>query len=460
MEKRRVRVLAASFTAAAFAVSVGFGVQGYARAEDYRRQLDNGYRQAFTELTTAAGELDAALEKVTYATTPSLFASLCAQAYAKALAAQTALGELPYGNVELEQTAAFFAKAGDYAMAMARGASGEGVCTVENRETLRGLAAAAGELSGTLQALQLQLDGGALHPEDVAAAEARLAAAEARLAAAQEDGEPVTSGSAFQTVEADFPQVPTLIYDGPFSEHLSGRTPQMLEGLPQVTEEEARRAAAAFAGLRAEVFTPTSDGAGNLPAWGFSALADGGELYVEITKQGGQVLQMLSSRPVGEAALSRKEGVEQAASFLDAHGYQDMSPSYFLEGDGILTVHFAPVLDGVYCYPDLVKVGVALDNGDVVSFEAHGYLMNHGAREPAAPAVSADEAAERVDTSLTVLSRQLALIPTGGEYEVLCHEFKCQNADGGHVLVYVNAATGQQERILLLLEDENGTLVI
>ena len=453
MEKRRVRVLAASFTAAAFAVSVGFGVQGHIRAEDYRRQLDNGYRQAFTELTTAAGELDAALEKVTYATTPALFAALCAQAYAKALAAQSALGELPYGNVELEQTAAFFAKAGDYAMAMARGAGAEGVCTDESRETLRGLAAAAGELSATLQALQLQLDGGALHPEDVAAVEARLAAA-------QEDGGQVTSGSAFQTVEADFPQVPTLIYDGPFSEHLSGRTPQMLEGLPQVTEEEARRAAAAFAGLRAEVFTRTSDGAGNLPAWGFSALVDGGELYVEITKQGGQVLQMLSSRPVGEAALSRKEGVEQAAAFLEEHGYRDMAPSYFLEGDGILTVHFAPVLDGVYCYPDLVKVGVALDNGDVVSFEAHGYLMNHGAREPAAPAVSADEAAERVDSSLTVLSRQLALIPTGGEYEVLCHEFKCQNADGGHVLVYVNAATGQQERILLLLEDENGTLVI
>ena len=448
-----MQVLAVSFTAAAFAVSVGFGVQGYARAEDYRRQLDNGYRQAFTELTTAAGELDAALEKVTYATTPSLFASLCAQAYAKALAAQTALGELPYGNVELEQTAAFFAKAGDYAMAMARGAGAEGVCTDENRETLRGLAAAAGELSATLQELQLQLDGGALHPEDVAAVEARLAAA-------AEDGGQITGGSAFQTVEADFPEVPSLIYDGPFSEHLSSRTPQMLEGLPQVTEDQARRAAAAFAGLRAEVFTRTSDGAGNLPAWGFSALADGGELYVEITKQGGQVLQMLSSRPVGEAALSRKEGVEAAAAFLEEHGYRDMAPSYFLEGDGILTVHFAPVLDGVYCYPDLVKVGVALDNGDVVSFEAHGYLMNHGAREPAAPAVSADEAAERVDPSLTVLSRQLALIPTGGEYEVLCHEFKCQNADGGHVLVYVNAATGQQERILLLLEDENGTLVI
>ena len=234
----------------------------------------------------------------------------------------------------------------------------------------------------------------------------------------------------------------------------------MLAGLPQVTEAEARRAAAAFTGLRGDIFTLASDGAGNLPAWGFSALVDGGERYVEITKQGGQVLQMLSSRPVGEMALSRKEGVEAAAAFLEEHGYRDMAPSYFLEGDGILTVHFAAVQDGVYCYPDLVKVGVALDNGDVVSFEAHGYLMNHGAREPAAPAVTQAEAAERVDSSLTVLSHQLALIPTGGEYEVLCHEFKCQNAGGGHVLVYVNAESGQQERILLLLEDEHGTLVI
>ena len=448
-----MQVLAVSFTAAAFAVSVGFGVQGHARAEDYRRQLDNGYRQAFTELTTAAGELDAALEKVTYATTPDLFAVLCAQAYAKALAAQSALGELPYGNVELEQTAAFFAKAGDYAMAMARDAGAEGVCTDESRETLRGLAAAAGELSATLQALQLQLDGGALHPEDVAAVETRLAAA-------QEDGGPVTSGSAFQTVEADFPQVPTLIYDGPFSEHLSSRSPRMLEGLPQVTEDEARRAAAAFTGLEESALSLTSDGAGNLPAWGFSAPADGGELYVEITKQGGQALQLLSSRPVGAAVLSHGEGVEAAAAFLAGHGCPDMSPTYFWEAGGILTVHFAPVQDGVLCYPDLIKVGVALDRGDVVSFEAHGYLMNHGAREPAVPAVPADEAAERVDSSLTVLSHQLALIPTGGEYEVLCHEFKCRNAGGSHVLVYVNAGSGQQERILLLLEDENGTLVI
>ena len=71
---------------------------------------------------------------------------------------------------------------------------------------------------------------------------------QARLSNATELGK-LPAGSAFQTVEADFPEVPALIYDGPFSDHLSGRTPKMLEGLPQVSEAEARRAAAAFLGL-------------------------------------------------------------------------------------------------------------------------------------------------------------------------------------------------------------------
>lgn len=153
MEKRRKQVLAASFLAGAFAVTAGFAVQGHARAAQYRRMLDNTYQHAFTELATAAGELDVALRKVTYATSPELFSALCAQAYSKALAAQSALGELPYGNVELEQTAAFLAKTGDYAMALARDAYGETACTEAHRETLRGLAGAASTLSGALQSL-------------------------------------------------------------------------------------------------------------------------------------------------------------------------------------------------------------------------------------------------------------------------------------------------------------------
>lgn len=90
---------------------------------------------------------------------------------------------------------------------------------------------AASTLSGALQSLLAELDAGTIRPEDVETVQARLSNA-------TESGE-LPAGSAFQTVEADFPEVPALIYDGPFSDHLSGRTPKMLEGLPQVSEAEA-----------------------------------------------------------------------------------------------------------------------------------------------------------------------------------------------------------------------------
>ena len=452
MSKQKIRVLTASFLAAAFAVTAGFAIQGNAKARQYRRLLDNSYLHAFAELTTAAGELEVALTKVSHATSPALFASLCAQAYSKAQAAQAALGELPYGNVELEQTAAFLARAGDYAMALAQGTTAELVCTDDHRDTLSQLSQAAGELSLTLETLQAQLTAGAIRPEDLAEARERLAA--------EDGGGQVEGGSAFQSVEADFPEVPTLIYDGPFSQHLDGRTPKMLEGLPQVTEEQAREAAASFLGLRPEVFTLTAKSEGNLPSYGFTALVDGGQMYIQVTCQGGQILELFTSRTAGEAVLSRAEGCEIAAAFLAEKGYANMAPSYFMEQDGVLSVNFAPVEDGVYCYPDLVKVSVALDTGDIVGFEAAGYLTHHGGRSLPSPTVDTQTAQALVDHSLTVLSHQLALIPTGGEDEVLCHEFKCQAQNGTHVLIYVNALTGKQQHILLLVEDETGTLVL
>lgn len=449
---RRGRVRAVSLLAAAFLVAVGFALQARAQAGQYARELENQRRHAFAELAAAAQELDTALRKASFAATPALFASECTQAYAKAQTAQMALGELPYGNVELEQTAAFLAKAGDYAMALSRGVWGDAVCTAEEREGLRAFSAAAAALARTLGELQLQVGAGEVPLED-------LAAVQARLSAVQGD-QTQTAGSAFQTVEADFPEVPALVYDGPFSQHLTGRAPRMLEGLPQADEETARQAAAGFFGLRPEVFTGTDQGEGALPTWGFTGTVEGGELYVEVTRQGGQVLQALSSRPLGEARLSREAAVQAAAQFLEERGYPDMAPSYSILQNGALTVHFAAVQDEVYCYPDLVKVQVALDNGGIVGFEAQGYLTHHGSRTLPAPAVTEAEARTRTGDALEILSHQLALIPTAGEYEVLCHEFKCQAEDGSHVLVYVNAETGQEERILLLLEDENGTLTI
>jgi germination protein YpeB len=160
-----------------------------------------------------------------------------------------------------------------------------------------------------------------------------------------------------------------------------------------------------------------------------------------------------------DAALSTQEAAELADRFLAAQGFDCMVQSYHISQGNVLTINYFPTEDGVLLYPDLVKVSVALDTGEIVGFECHGWTMNHTRRDLPAPAVDQAAAQAVVSPDLEVLSHRLALIPTAGEYEVLCHEFQCRAADGSHVIVYVNAATGNEEKLLLLVEDETGALV-
>lgn len=453
LHSRKAKILSASFLSAAFLVTAGFAVQGHAQANTYRSTLNNTYQHAFSELTTAMYEMDTALQKLSYSTSPSLISTLCTELFGKAMAAQMALGELPYGNVELEHTAAFIAKAGDYAGALSKSAATNGVCTEDERQGLRDLAAASSSLSQMLQDLQADIHRGSITLDD-------LRQAEERLSAQTEDGSHVLAGASYQNVEAQFPEVPALIYDGPFSEHLTNRTPKQLEGKPEYSQGQALTAAAAFLDVKPEILSLTSSVEGSLPSWGFSAVIDGGEVYIEVSRKGGLVVQMMSSRPTGEAKVAPETAVESALAFLKVRGYDGLQPTYFINQSNVLTVNLAAIQDGVLCYPDLIKVAVALDTGRVVGFEAKGYLMNHIARALPQPAVSAEAASAIVSPDLEILSTSLTLIPTNGEHEILCHEFKCQAPDGRHYLVYVNAQSGTEERILILLEDETGTLVI
>lgn len=448
MKKGTKTVLFAGL-AVAFVAVVAFAVKEQAQARQWERLLANTYHHAFTELTTAAGELDSALEKAVYTTPGPLRDHLLRQVYAKALAAQYALGELPNANIQLEQTAAFFAKTGDYALFLAHGESAD-----DPLESLAALAQIARGVNSSLLELQGELEAGAL---DLAHVE-RAAQA---LSGAVETGRQAAGGVTFQGMESEFPQFPSLVYDGPFSEHMSAATPKALEGLGMVSEEEAKAKAAAFLNVSPNALTLFSTGEGVLPTYAFSLPQDGGPGYIEVTRQGGQVLSYFQDRAPGQAVLSPEEAVALAQNYLTAWAFPHMEPSYHIQREGVLTVHFAPVVQGVYCYPDLVKLSIALDTGKLLGFEAHGYLYQHRDRVFPDQLVTQNAAQAAVPGGVEVLSAQQALIPThGGTEEVLTYEFKCQTADGRHVLIYVNAQTGLQQNILLLLEDETGTLAL
>ena len=448
---RRGWVRIISYVTAAFLVLFGLIVCKQQENIRIQRYLALNQMHAFNELSNAVGELDIALEKASYATSPSMISNLCSEISGRAEAAQMSLGELPYANLELEQTAAFVARVGDYASAVSRSAAREGGWTEEQLKTWSSLSQRASQLSEQLAALEADVQNGRLSLESVDSAQERMASLE--------EGSSLSAGTMYEKLEDGYDQLPTLIYDGPFSQHLDHQSPAALKGLKAVTQEEALTKAAQFLGVSGGL-SVTSRLEGSIPGWLIEGTVNEAPVSLEVSEAGGKIIQYTRPCRVTNQLLTYQKGVELAKTFLEKQGYDHMTESYYQEDSGILTVNFAYEQDGILCYPDLIKVSVALDNGTITGFESKGYLTHHQQREIASPVLTRSEAATRVPERVKVLSTKYTVIPTDGGYDLPCWEVKCEGESGRHVIYYLNGETGAEEKIFLLLESETGTLVL
>lgn len=163
---------------------------------------------------------------------------------------------------------------------------------------------------------------------------------------------------------------------------------------------------------------------------------------------------------VDEPTLSDNDAISRAMAFLNKLGIMSMQSTYYEISNNVLTVNLAYSQDGILMYTDLIKIGVALDNGEILSFDARGFLVNNRSRSFNTPSLTQEQAQKSLSPELSVESAQLCVIPSGGLNEIFCYEFKCSASDNQPVLVYVNADTGSEEQILLLLISENGQLTI
>ncbi len=449
--KKRTTIRVITFLSAGLLTAGIFAVRNTRKANALELYARASTQRAFNELVTSVSEMSNALEKSQYISDPALESALCTQIFGRAMTAQMAMGALPYASQELEQTASFVAKVGDYAGTLARTVGDRGGYSDEELENLQSLAQTASVMKLNLQDMQSRVAEGELTIEE---------AYEKTDAAEGGEGQPPVAGTVFQNMEQEFPEIPSLIYDGPFSETQTHKRPVYLAGKKQVSDEEARQAAARFLGMEEKDMKAAGDCAGDVPCWMYTGRMGGGEYTVYVTKQGGEIWSVLCARSVGEQSYSIRQSLAMAEDYVSRWGIDGLEESYHTVSGGVLLVNFQYEEDGVRCYPDLVKVGVALDNGTLMSYDAQGYITAHKDRDIPAVKVSREDAQERVAETLKVRDYSLAIIPSQGGEERLCHEFLCQSEAGDRYLLYVNALTGDEEKILILLEDETGTLTI
>lgn len=418
-----------------------------------KTQVENNYNRAFHELVNYVDDIDTLLQKTMLVSSAEQMSTLSSELFRQSSAAKACLGQLPVSQVQLENTEKFLSQVGDYTYVLSQEVISDKEMSDEEYNTLANLSTYAGSLNESLTAMQQDVYDG-----NISFGTISQKSGEYLDNAVEAAGGDVLSD--FETVEKEFQEYPALIYDGPFSEHIERMKPTMTDGLETKSSDEVLKNAKVFLGERGDNLGFTGESQ-NIPleSYSYSANYEDREIYISLTKKGGYPIYFLDTRTVGEEKLSFTDAIKKASEFLNSKGFTSMTESYYEKSDGIATVNFAYKQGDTVCYSDLIKVKVALDNGEILGMEAHGYMMNHKHRSLDSPRLSYDEAKSRVNKHLKVDATTVALIPKDSKREVLCYEFK-GNHSGRNFLVYINAQTGMEEQILMLIESEEGILTV
>jgi len=399
MEQRRWTILLISFTFALSAVLGGFVYQKHLEIEELHLEGRDREALAFSQLRESAAAVDLALRKGQHATSPEVFSALGLWLYGQSTRARGALLELP---VEREESVAFFQRVGSFAQNFVQ---------------------TAHERSGH-------------SPSELAYL---LALSETATLLAEH----LVEGSALKVlpqVEAELARlVPVFAPTEP--------------GSLTVTLEAAQESLAAFMDLRESVFRPL-DPCDSF--YHFRARVDGGEFVAEVLRGCGRVVRAANSREVRKASLSVEEGLEKAQDFLLRNGFSDMVPRQWRREANQVTADFVALESGVLLYPAWVSLRVGLDNGRITGFSAAEHWAYPRALDDLEPTVTKEEALNSVPDTLSVEGYDMALTVSTDGREVLCYVFHGRGEDGGLFLVYVDASTGRQQKIRLLLAEEMG----
>lgn len=429
------------------------GIYQYKAKLNYKNFLENQFNRAFFELVGDVQNVETSLAKSMVTSTPRATATELTEVWRQANFAQNNLSQLPLSNVQIGNTARFISQVGDFSYTVSRDNIDGKSLTNDQWKTLEILHNNALNLENSLVKLEQDIQSGRM-----------------RWGELQSKG-PVAFKSAAKTlsgemgnVEKSFKDVPSLIYDGPFSEHIEKIQPTMIAGKKEVTLQQAMETAKKFVGQDkvSQISNPANNN-GTIKAYGIMingpTTPNRSEITVDVTKIGGYVLQMINSRMIGAASLNIQQAKDIAKKFLDSRGFTGMKDTYYMSDNNTATINFAYVQNGVVMYPDLIKVKVALDNGEVVGFESRGYLMSHKARNLPIPKISERQARAILNPRLKIVSVGLAVIPLESKREVFVYELK-GSLGNRNFLSYINAETGKEDNTLIILDTPNGTLTM
>ena len=432
------------------AIAGAIGYYAYDTTRKYNIMQKNNYNESFGNLVNYMNSVESLLAKSMISRSAEHSAETLTEVWRDSNLALVYLTRIPMNTEELSQTAKFLNQVSDYSYSLSRKNIKNGELTDEEFDNLKTLHQYSVQIEGTLNQLSEELDTGAVNWDDLSQKNTL------------EYAQAVDNVSVFSNIDSNLKQYEGLIYDGAYSDHVNKADKVGLTG-DDISEEEANQKVKDFfsedkiESIQMNQFLENAD----IQCYDFIVKLKDQEntANIEISRKGGHVIEMQNNREVTEEKISQEEANEIGKTFLAEKGFEGMKETYFTKLGNIVTVNYAYEYDGIVVYPDLIKVKIALDNGEILGIETTGYLNSHTSREFSNIKIDIDEARENLNTDLEILDEGMAIIPTEWKTEILCYEFKGKVEDR-EFLVYINCQTGEEEDILVILDTPGGTLTV
>lgn len=440
--KKRTLIRILSFLFALLIVVSVFAYKFYNRAKGFQNEITYTYSRSLEEMNSSLNKIELALEKVKYVTTPAQMTTIATDIYTEAKIAKQAFSGLPTPQPAFENINKFFSQIGNYTAFLAEKVIGGGEITDTEKQNIGKLSTMAQTITDNFEVLQIEINSSKYWNEYFE-----------NIGAAVSADAFVESLNSLEESVSDFP---TLLYDGPFSDNIYSKNSYLVGNSQSVSEETAIAIAANAMKINKEELTVDNYDNGKIPAVNIVY----GEGMATVSINGGFLVSFRKYNVGEQSVLSYRQAQTKAEKFVSEILSKTFSVNYYFADNGVCVFNFARTENGVIYYPDLIKVGVDMSNGDIVFFDARAYIMNYAPRDLIQPSEEDFlKAKEMVSELLTIKSTALCVIPTEGGYEKLCYEFLCKNRENKEFLIYINALTLAEEQIFTLFKTNGGTLV-
>ncbi len=438
VEKRRKGWIITSVALMLFSAVLAAAVWFASMNNNMNKQtVERSYEQNLYDLSDNLDNLEVNLSKLMVAPSGKYAATLLTDVYNQALGAEKSLSLLPIDWHESESTASFLNKVADFAISYQRdlisGGNGE-----KFTESVQSMYSTTRTLNNDIR-------------------ERASLVAQNKL-----DIRKITSAKPYnfrtrENLSHNSVDYPELIYDGPFSDGRTADEYKYFAGTESITLKEAKDIAVkALSDYKIKTVTSAGKSLSE-PLYELSLSGDSCDAYVSVSQHGGKIVNLSVSRKLGKEMLGEENAKACAKEFAARLGY-DVSPVWYLKSGSVAYVNLAPIENNVVMYTDLVKVKVALDNGEALGLEAKNYCLNHTERDTTLR-MNPAAVPTLIDGKLTLNNVRGAYIPLENNTARLCYEAACEY-DGIDYFVYLDAYNGETVKIMRTVNSEQGKLVM